>query len=530
MKRFQHRAVIAPHGSGGRSPRGAALALSLSLSLIMLITTGPVTAGEWGKVDLQQSTTDWVKNCGIFSFMDIETFGFFYVYSGPDDDDTFRYDLCARGQIDMGFGDRNARAPADAPDLTDVALIAPKIILGRKSRTSECVYDVGGLDTSANPTPKFVCPEQTVFDPAGVADALPDLTKFKQALPFPAISSAGADIVVPAKGTKDLLPGDYGNVVVGEKGRLVFKKKGTYNFKSIRSVTDRDPMYVEFKEPKTTVNVVDYLLLGHRSEWNNAATPTIKVYVAGAGPYDVPKWSPTEVAFRMKGDGHFHSCWVYSPNGTQIWEGHSHEGEGESGPDMDAYHTQSFANQFIQESSLNVKFAHPQDPGCYDAEYTCAAIGRIVPPGVTCDSASGVVSIPAWNASEKTLSYVGLISENASLPLAPTVKEFIDASCVMFRSGPSIPLLAGVDPVALLTYLSPGQVENVIEMPDIWAAGVLGPNPNCPDIPGVDLVPVALGPIVDDDVNRPPVCFSAATFQFLRAEAGPPDTCTMVDP
>jgi hypothetical protein len=334
MKRFQHRAVIAPHGSGGRSPRGAALALSLSL--IMLITAGPVTAGEWGKVDLQQSTEDWVKNCGIFSFMDMETFGFFYVYSGPDDDDTFRYDLCARGQIDMGFGDRNARAPADAPDLTDVALIAPKIILGRKSRTSECVYDVGGLDTSANPTPKFVCPEQTVFNPAGVADALPDLTKFKQALPFPAISSAGADKVVPAKGTEHLLPGDYGHVVVGEKGRLVFEKAGNYNFKSIRSVTDRDPMYVEFKEPKTTVNVVDYLLLGHRTEWNNAATPTIKVYVAGAGPYDVPKWSPTEVAFRMKGDGHFHSCWVYSPNGTQIWEGHSHEGEGESGPDMDA--------------------------------------------------------------------------------------------------------------------------------------------------------------------------------------------------
>jgi hypothetical protein len=147
---------------------------------------------------------------------------------------------------------------------------------------------------------------------------------------------------------------------------------------------------------------------------------------------------------------------------------------------------------------------------------------------VTCDSASGVVSLPAWSASEKSLSYVGLIREDALLPLAPTVKEFIDASCVMFPSGPTIPLLPGVDPNPV-TYLSPGQVENVIQTPDIWAAGVLtNPKPECPDIPTVRLVPFALGPVVEGNVDRPPVCFSAATFQFLKAEF--PDTCTMVDP
>jgi hypothetical protein len=496
------------------------------VSLIALITAGPVTAGEWGNVDLAQSNTRWAQNCEIFSFTGIDIPGPFKVLSGPNDKDTFRADVCARVYLDVGFEAKGTPIPDLATKLTDVAVIAPQITLGRKSKTSECVYDDGQLLPHPNLNASRICPQQTsLTPPAGVASILPDEVEFNLVVPFPTSIPAGAGVINVAAGQNYLLsPGNYGRIVVQDKGRLVFQKKGTYNFQSIASESPDSPLYADFLEPNVNVNVVDYVLLGHRTKWNNPETRNIKVNVAGAGPFNVPGWGATEPTFRMRGDGHFHSCWVYSPNGTQMWRGHSHRGDLGGPP---AFHVQSFTKQFIQESVLSVSFAHPQEEECFGPEYVCATIGRIVPPGVTCDSASGVVSLPAWSASEKSLSYVGLIREDALLPLAPTVKEFIDASCVMFPSGPTIPLLPGVNPNPV-TYLSPGQVENVIQTPDIWAAGVLGPKPECPDIPTVRLVPFALGPIVEGNVDRPPVCFSAATFQFLKAEF--PDTCTMVDP
>ena len=377
-------------------------------------------------------------------------------------------------------------------------------------------------------SPVVVCPSQ---QDASLTNMPANAAALDAVIPFPIFTpgtSPADDLVVAAGATEVLDPTTkYGRIVLMQNARLVLPSAGNYDVLSIATEGIRGEetrAYIDVESENVNLNVKEYLALGHRSRVNQAGTRLFRIYVEGGDNNTIDTWYADVTGFDFRGDGTFNACFVYSPEATQTWRGRPYL--------QTSYTTQAFAKNFAQNfrDKLLIRFEHPQDPECFEIppEYVCATIGRVIPPGVTCDSVSGVVSLPAWNASETSLSYVGLIREDAALPLAPTVSQFIDASCVMFPSGPSIPLLPGVDPNPL-TYSPPGEVENVIQTPDIWAAGVLtNPKPECPDNPDVRLVPFALGPIVEGNVDRPPVCFSAATFQFLKAES--PDTCTMVDP
>jgi hypothetical protein len=251
--------------------------------------------------------------------------------------------------------------------------------------------------------------------------------------------------------------------------------------------------------------------LGHRTNVNKANTPIFKIFVEGGDVFATPpNWSSGEPGVDYRGDGTFFACYVYSPNATQWWRGKPAA--------QDGYTTQVFAKNVVQNSGLNVKFDHPQNPDCFAPEFTCSSIGRVT-PGMSCNSANGAVNVLSWGAYEDSLSYLLFINAaTGSIPIYPSVDALRAQACMEFTS-------------AELTYTPPYDpttgvgIENSITTPNIWVDGnVLA---NCGD--GTNLVPVLVGPVdPENGPGFPPVCYNVYTYERLNVAS--PDTCTVIRP
>lgn len=377
---------------------GAQLARGVLVLTMGTLASLPAGAAPWGPAPIPQTPVDWLKNCLIYTTNGVDVPGPFEIFGDPESSGflPYRSDVCSTGVADIGGNAQRARVPVQAPDLVDVAVIAPTINLNRGSMTSECDYDTaagGSLNVASDAV--RVCPVQRNVN---LSSMPADITTV---LPFPVITPGATNIEVATGQTYTLPgPGQYGRVLLNPSSELVFPSPGNYQFLSIETRTAETRADIIVKVPGVNIMVKEYMFLGHRSRVNEADTRLLKVFVEGTDGVIIE--GLPRAAFTFRGDAFFNACYVYSPNGTQSWRGKPlNDG---------AYKTQSFGLDFFEDTTtakFRVTMAHPQDEQCFNG-------GPL--PEVRCDyktfSPSSLSDQDGVVNAEVKISNVGQVAAN----------------------------------------------------------------------------------------------------------------------
>ena len=398
--------------NSGKRTTGLSIKLSAAWALAAIAGSAglPAQAAPHEPASIPRTLTEWRDDCLMYTTLGIDIIGPFEVFGDPNPAGSprlpFRSDVCTTGVAEIGESGMKTEIPVGAPELLDVAVIAPTLNLNRASETSDCVFDsanAGGLTVS--PEASVVCPVQQDVD----LSTMPDFAELSAVLPFPVFNAGTEDDIVAAGDTKTLLPEDdnpdqYRNILLGSTARLVFPKPGNYRFESLQSEIRADKVFLDVQAAGVNIMVKGCMYLGHRSRVNEDDYRLFKVFVEGVDADCPERTGETQppTAFTYDGDGRFNACYVYSPNGTQTWRGIPKVTR--------TYKTQIFATDFTMRGRrTRVSLSHPEDIDCFEQvipDLMCEA-KTLTPEVITTENATVQAAVSIRNNG--TTAFTGLI-------------------------------------------------------------------------------------------------------------------------